>query len=178
MRWRPFQHAGCTYDLSHLHPYTVAFVQPAKAALPARTYELQVIFSLHCFSRGARPGDDLEGPLAYADSRETRIFDIGRYDCSKQLRAIIGELPASPCYHTHHGNFFTVRTVNEETGAHESYEVYFEVSRGKVPPLNLYVQSAYVRDRLHTNRPARKKISLFVILHNTLHGKPIKAPPT
>jgi len=41
--------------------------------------------------------------------------------------------------------------------------------------VNLYVQSAYVRDAEHaSNRPKKKPISFFVILFNTLHNKPIK----
>lgn len=177
--WKAFEHASVTYDLSHVHPYLATFVQPAKGANPERAYEAQIIFSLHCFTRKAVAGDDLHGPLAYGDSRETRIFDFHRYDCSKQLRSIIDALPMSPCYHTDHGNFFTVRKINESTLVAETYEVYFAASRStsKSTPLNLFVQSAYVRDREHTNRPVRKKISLFVILHNTLHKQPIKAPP-
>lgn len=175
--WKPFEHECESYDLSHLHPYMATFEQPAKGEQPARQYDVQVFFSLHCFTRGRGTGDDLQGPLAYSDSRETRIFDHARYECSKRLRTIIEELPKSPCYHTDHGNFFTVRALNEATGVEESYEVYFTASRSGTKParVNLFVQSAYVRDRLHTNQPVRKKISFFVILHNTLNARPIKA---
>lgn len=178
INWKPFEHESGTYDLSHLHPYMATFEQPGKGAQPARLYEVQVIFGLHCFTRGIGPGDDLQGPLAYADTRETRIFDHGRYECSKRLQKIIEELPKSPCYHTGHGNFFTVRLLNERTGSEESYEVYFTASRSGTKParVNLFVDSAYVRDREHTNKPMRKKISFFVILYNTLNAKPIKTP--
>jgi len=176
--WRPFVHEGTNYDLSHLHPFVHMFEQAAQAGKPARVYPVQVIFSLHCFTRGADGIEDPKGPLGYADSRETRIFDFGRYAQSQQLPEIVRALPTSPCFHTDHGNFFTVRLLNAATGQEDTYEVYFTASRSssKVVPLNLFVQSAYVRDRLHANRPSRKKIGFFVILHNTLNGRPIKAP--
>jgi hypothetical protein len=114
--------------------------------------------------------------LAYADSRETRLFDFNRYERSKQLSSILLGLPTSPCYHTNHGNFFTIQTLHPVTGEEENYEVYFSASRSGTKPVrvNLFVQSAYVRDRDHGNQPARKRINFFVILHNTLKGKSIK----
>lgn len=178
--WKPFLDPnGVTYELSHLHPYIARFEQPAKGQEPSKLYDVQVIFSLHCFTRGPAAGDDVKGAWAYSDSRETRIFDTARYECSKRLQTIIEELPRSPCYHTGHGNFFTVRVVNEITGIEDCYEVYFKASRSGTKParINLFVESAYVRDRAHANRPIRKKISFFVILHNTLHSKGIKPPP-
>lgn len=178
IEWKPFVHEGITYDLSHLHPFVHTFEQPAKGGQPARAYQVQVIFSLHCFTHEADGSEDVTGPLGYADSRETRIFDFARYEQSKLLRDIVAALPTSPCFHTNHGNFFTVKSLNPATGQEETYEVYFTASRSssKAAPLNLFVQSAYVRDRLHVNKPARKKIGVFVILHNTLNGRPIKVP--
>ena len=163
----------------HLHPQFVTFTQASKGGLPARVYYVQVIYSLHCFTRGTRPVDDVSSPLAYADSRETRMFDFKRYECSKQLPSIVSGLPSAPCFHTGHGNFFTVKLLNQTTGQEETYEVYFTASRSSAKPVcvNLFVESAYVRDREHNNRPARKKINFFVILHNTLHSKPINPSP-
>lgn len=176
--WKPFAHEGASYDLSHLHPFVHTFEQSEQYGKPARSYSVQVIFSLHCFTRSADGMEDSKGPLGYADSRETRIFDFGRYAQSRQLPEIVRALPTSACYHTNHGNFFTVRLLNPATGQEDTYEVYFTASRSssKAVPLNLFVQSAYVRDRLHANRPSRKKIGFFVILHNILNGRPIKVP--
>ena len=176
--WRPFVLEGKTYDLAHLHPQIITYVQPAKGGQPERKYEVQVIYSLHCFTRGLRPEEDMQEPMAYADSRETRLFDEQRYMCSQQLPALVKALPMATCYHTNHGNFFTIKMLNPGTGQAESYEVYFEASRSSVPGrLNLFVQSAYTRDRAHPNRPKRKKINFFVILYNVLHGRAIKPPP-
>lgn len=178
IKWKPFVHAGVTYDLSHLHPCVHTFEQPAKGDKPSYAYQVQVIFSLHCFTHKAGLTEDVTGPLGYADSRETRIFDFARYEQSKLLRDIVATLPTSPCFHTNHGNFFTVKSLNPATGQEETYEVYFTASRSSstAAPLNLFVQSAYVRDWWHVNKPARKKIGFFVILHNTLNGRPINVP--
>jgi hypothetical protein len=176
--WRAFVHDGQTYDLSHLHPQLINFTQKAKGEKPAREYEVQLVYSLHCFTRGCHADVATDNALAYSDSRETRLFDFGRYECSKQLPEIVRALPVSPCYHTGHGNFFTVKLFNALLGEEETYEVYFKASRSSTRPvrLTLFVQSAYVRDRAHGNPPSRKKINFFVILHNTLHRKPITMP--
>ena len=176
--WRPFVLEGKTYDLAHLHPQMITYVQSAKGAHPERTYEVQVIYSLHCFTRGFKPGEGGQEAMAYSDSRETRCFDELRYLCSHQLPALVQDLPSMACHHTGHGNFFTIKMMNPGTGQSDTYEVYFEVSRSSVPGrLNLFVQSAYIRDRVHSNRPKRKRINFFVVLYNTLHGRAIKPPP-
>jgi hypothetical protein len=178
--WNPFEYGDQTYDLSHLHPKLVIYTQAAKGCLPERRYEVQLSYSLHCFTRKYAPEENPESSMAYSDSRETRLFDFHRYACSKHLPAIVDALPTSHCYHTGHGNFFTFKLLNPATGEPETYEVYFEASRSGTKPtkVNLFVQSAYVRDRQHSNQPTRKKkISFFVILHNTLNAKPIKSPP-
>jgi hypothetical protein len=178
--WKGFSHEGKFYDLSHLHPQVNRFIQPSKAGQPERIYDVQVIFSLHCFTRSCQSAEEASGVLAYSDSRETRIFDFHRYECSKRLPAIVQALPTASCYHTGHGNFFTVEILNDETRSAETYEVYFSASRSGTKPVrvNLFVQSAYVRDPAHrTNRPKGKRIGFFVILHNTLHGKTIKPAP-
>lgn len=179
IQWEPFEHEGVKYDLTHLHPYVHQFEQAAKGEQPARQYAVQVFFSLHCFTRKAEDPAALRGALAYGDRRETRLFDFTRYACSMQLRDIVAALPQSPCFHTQHGNFFTLKVLNPQSGQPEDYEVYFTVSKSGSRPatLNLFVQSAYIRDRLHTNRPDRKKINFFVILHNVLHGRAVKVAP-
>ena len=175
--WRPFSYDGVAYDLAHLHPRRIEFVLRAKADLPERRYVVQLIFGLHCFTRSSEPGEAVDPSLFYSDARETRVFCPRRYLLSKSLPAIVEGLSTRPCYHTERGNFFVVEAVDEQ-GVPQEYEVYFTASRSTQRGiLNLYVQSAYVRDRAHKgNRPRKKAIRLHVILHNTLTNKPIKAP--
>lgn len=175
--WFPFRSSEATYDLSHLHPRRIEFVQAAKGDLPERRYQVQLIYGLHCFTRSPAPGEAIDPTWQYSDSREARIFCPRRYEFSKLLPGIVESLAARPCYHTEKGNFFVIELV-DEVGITQQYEVYFTASRAtERGVLNLYVQSAYVRDKAHLNRPQRKSIRLQVILYNTLHNKPIKAPP-
>jgi hypothetical protein len=72
-----------------------------------------VTFSIHCFTRGAQAGEVIAAPLAYSDSRETRIFDVGRYEQSKRLRAIVETLGERKCHHDTHGNYYVFKVKDE-----------------------------------------------------------------
>lgn len=176
IHWAAFKHKGAEYDLTHLHPAVIEYIQPAQANKPVITYIVDVWYSLHCFSKASDPTAD---PLLnYSDTRETRSFDFRRYELSKQLPLIIRELNIKKCMHTGKGNFFVIE-VTMPSGLKDDYEVYFDVKRSNTNggALLLFVQSAYVRDPMHGNRLAvTKKISLYTILNNRLTGKPIKLP--
>ena len=177
MQWKPFQFCGKIYDLAHLHPRSVTYVQAAKGATPARVYRVDVIFGLHCFTRGRDLDVTRENALLYRDDRETRVFDFVRYELSKRLPEIVEGLAQRKCYHTGRGNFFSVEIVRED-GQVVEYDVFFVASRSSVKgKINLFVQSAYVRDANHASSPPVKKpIGFFVILFNTLNNKPINVP--
>ena len=177
-QWKLFHLAGKADGLSHLNSFLHTFVQPAKGELPARTYTVQVEFGLHCFTREAGRNDDLQGPLAVTHRRETRIFDLRRYERSKELAAIVRRLPEQACFHTKRSaNFLTIKSVNA-AGAVDSYEVYFSVRRMVAARrLFLIVKSAYVRDSGHGNKPAKKKVDFFVILHKRSEGAPVTDHP-
>jgi hypothetical protein len=178
LRWRGFNHNGKEYDLSHLHPKTVSYFQAAKGQNPLRVYQVDLIYSLHCFTRGSQ-GEIPDAALLYSDDRETRVFDFPRYEFSLQLPAITEGLMTCKCFHADRGNFFTLKVLDNE-GNKVDYEIYFTVSRSsKQGVLNLFVQSAYSRDVSHRqNKPriAPKPIGFSVILYNTLNRKPIKSP--
>jgi hypothetical protein len=176
VQWVPFHFNEKQYDLDHLHPRTVIYLQPAKGAKPARDYTVDVLFSLHCFTRSM--GNEILDPaLLYSDNRETRIFDFRRYALSHCLPGIIDRLMTCKCFHTEHGNFFTVEILDEQ-GNKIEYEIYFTASKSsKNGVVNLYVQSAYARDSAHrANRPQKKPIGFAIILYNTLNKIPINAP--
>ena len=175
MRWKSFKHAGREYDLSHLHPFSMDVVQPAQNEKPELRYSVDVLFSLHCFTRSSEAGDGAE--LAYSDNRETRTFCFERHKYSQYLPGIIRQINERVCYHTGKGNFLTIEIFTEDNRRIE-YEVYFVVSKsGKRPPrLNLFVQSAYVRDQGREYRKTTRKIRFSVVAFNTLNNKPIKVP--
>ncbi len=168
--WAAFTHNDIKYDLSHLHPTKNLYIQAGKDGKPEQKYWVEVCYSLHCFSQKREPIPDTS--LNYSDAKETRTFDFTRYELSKQLPNIIQNLHQKKCMHTGKGNFFLIEVIMPN-GEKADYEVYFDIQRanGKA---RLFVQSAYVRDIAHGNKTkTTKKISLFVILHNRLTGKPI-----
>jgi len=174
MNWQPFVYQNLVYDLSHLNSRTATYEQPAKGDKPVRQYQVEVIFSLHCFTRGFQENEQPERDLLYSDSRETRVFDFRRYELSKQLPRIMQELADRKCYHSGKGNFFTVEVFDEQEEKIE-YDIFFEASKSeKRGTIRLFVQSAYVRDAKHRSRPALNRIGFYVILFNTINNKPIK----
>jgi hypothetical protein len=177
MKWRAVRIGEKVYDLSHLHPFSFDFVVAARDGKPEQRYGIDVIFSLHCFSRGIRAGEPYLADLAYADSREVRLFDEQRYTQSLHLGEVIRSIGDRRCFHTGHDNFFTVELIDGQ-GERVEYTVYFKLSRAPSKGrLNLYVQSAYVQDETPQTRPRpRKPIRFSVIAHNVAVGKPIKIP--
>lgn len=173
--WEKFIHIGVEYDLSHLHPCEIQYIQQGTDKQKENKYVVEVCYSLHCFSKTKEANAD---PLLdYSDRRETRTFSFVRYELSKKLPQIIKDLDTKKCMHTSKGNFYVIE-VTMPNGIKEEYEVYFEVKRTtRKGVARLFIQSAYVRDNEHGNRSSStKKISLFVILHNKLAGKEIKIP--
>lgn len=178
MKWCAFRYGSEEYDLCHLHPATITYVQEAKRDKPARCYTVDVIFSLHCFTRGIKDGECPDPALCYSDDRETRVFDFQRYELSHQLPVIVNDLCKRKVYHSGKGNFFTIEIVDQQTGARLEYEIYFAASRSsRKGRINLFVQSAYVRDPEHlSNRPKLKPIGFPIILFNVLNNIQFKVP--
>jgi hypothetical protein len=179
VQWKPFTFGGDCYDLSHLHPRTCQYEQSAIGDKPARVYTVDVIFSLHCFTRGLFDDEAVDTALLYCDRRETRVFDFQRYELSKQLPVIVESLGKRKCFHTGHDNFFSVALIDRDGNSIE-YDIFFTASRAsrKKAVVNLYIQSAYVRDLKHGNRPRMKSaIGFCVILFNVLNNRPIKPAP-
>jgi len=94
------------------------------------------------------------------------------------LPEIIEELPHRKCYHSGKGNYFSIE-VTEENGQRVEYDIFFATSRSsRKGVINLFVQSAYVRDPQYAaSQPEKRLIGFFVILFNTLNNRPIKPPP-
>lgn len=176
MKWNSFIYQEQIYDLSHVHPFDWIYTAHATDKRSERIYQIAVQFSMHTFTRGISLDETVERALLYRDTREERAFDFLRYTLSMQLSGIVRQLGERICYHTHHGTFFTIEAVSPE-GVDQEYEVYFKLSRSSRKGwLNLYVQSAYVRDAAHgTAQPKQRKIGFQVIAYNITVGKEIKA---
>ncbi|MFK5894908.1 MAG: hypothetical protein QM504_16940 [Pseudomonadota bacterium] len=176
MKWESFSYEGVEYNLSHLQPFEWICIQEAKAGKPERQYQFDVIFSMHCFTRKIEANDMPAKELLYSDSRETRCICFKRYEQSKILADIIQTLNNRKCMHTGHGNYLTIE-IQGEGNESQNYEIYFTVSKSsKKGYLNLYIDSAYIRDREHGKPPKNKPIKFYVIAFNTQAGKKIKIP--
>ena len=136
---------------------------------------------------GIYSGCHLRIALFYVRSRKSRdrvfrngicwcpprsVFDFGRYELSKQLPKIIEGLAERKCWNSGKGNFFTIEVITED-GKAADYDVFFAVSKSSQKGrINLFVQSAYIRDRktLESSSP----IKFRFILYNTLNRIAIK----
>lgn len=176
MQWKEFRHGDAVYHLEHLHPFSFDLVVPAKDGKAERSYRLNVVFSLHCFSRAPTEGEEIPAELAYSDSRETRIFDTERYGHSRLLPEIVRTLADRPCFHDTHGNFYVFEVV-EADGTTQFYSVFFTLSKaGKKAGLNLYISSAHMR----TERPYAhnvKPIRFRILVHNIWTAKGVRPAP-
>lgn len=176
MKWKYFEHKGVIYKLDHLHPFSFDLVIPAKDEKPAQSYRINVSFSLHCFSRGGKPEEEIPPELAYSDSRETRVFDFDRHRDSAHLPGLVQRLAERPCFHDSHGNFYVFEVI-EADGTKRYYSVFFTLSKaGKKAGLNLYIASAHMRDeRPYAHRV--KPIRFRVLVYNVWMGKSVKPAP-
>src|SRR6266568_5643955 len=129
-KWGAFEHDGKTYDLAHLHPCTVRFERPADKGKPAEIYNVDIVFTSHCFTRSPQSAEAYDPQLVYPhDDYECRLFDFRRYELSKRLPEIIHGLPLrKPFHNRNRQNFFTVEVILEG-GAHVEYDVFFKVKK-------------------------------------------------
>jgi len=177
VNWETFRRENETYDLSHLHPREIIFEVAAKGDKPALHFTVDVTYSKHCFSSKLPQNGNYDPGLFYRSrfdpyNRDPRLFNLRRHLLSKQLPGVIATLVRRKCMHTGHGNFFTVE-LTEEDGQSVDYDIFFTVSRSSTKGrLNLYVQSAFVRER--EKLPAGKRIRFEIILYNILAGKKIR----
>lgn len=182
--YAPFISLGKQYELSHLNAFYTRFIQPAQGEKTEKTYSCLVEFSHHCFTKSpnlhkGESLDDYPYELRYTTEKETRIFCFERYALSTQLPEIIRNMDKHKCFFTSaNDKFLTIRVQTTQQQAVD-YEIYFSLKKSTQCDIHLFINSAYLRSgyypQAHPNI-RRKPISLFVLLHNTLHNKKIKRP--
>lgn len=165
IKWNDFNFAGTQYCLRHLWPYAHTFTIPAKNKNPEKSYTVNVVFSLHCFTRGKKSDDSQL--LFYSDNREVRTFCFERYNHSKLLPGIINQLDKGKVFHTNHATYLRL----DNTGP-SNYEVYFTLTKAKQGQLNLFINSAFLRTIGETQH--KGKVSFNILALNTLAGKKTK----
>lgn len=171
IRWVPHESAeGRVFPLNHLHPFRLAHPLEASKGHPSRRVVLHVGFGLHCFTIKPRGvGTDL-----VSDNRETRTFDVERYELSRELPDVIRRVVAGKlrCERAGADNYVAVDLINGHR-----YGVFFNMkrwSRHGPDSMLLMVQSAYA---LHPGKqhPGRGRCSFNLLLGEVLRGKAVQA---
>jgi hypothetical protein len=175
MNWRPFEYHGQLFDLSHIHPFEYVFERPATEQSLAERFRVSVRFSSHCFTRKPELEEAVDPELIYPYDTERRLFDPSRFLLSYHLPELIRNL-SSKRVRQNFGRhkFFTVELV-DDAGVRIEYDIFFRLVKVGKGMLELIVETAFDRrPENRKNRPAGKPIRFWIILHNTLHGKPIR----
>ncbi|NEP11191.1 MAG: heat-shock protein [Symploca sp. SIO2C1] len=171
--WRNFTLDGKEYDLSHLNAHRVEYLDERDKTRPT-TYRFIVTYGLHCFTKNVGEiSKEQERLLMYHAPRESRSFNLERYELSKHLPTIIkslGNKETLVC-HAGYGKYAVVKVLNSR-GCEVNYFVPFAVFR-ESKRLRLHVRSAYPR---HEGLGKVKKVGFFVIAKNLLQNKNLPRP--
>lgn len=166
---------GKSYDLSHLNDVYWDLKQAATSDKAEITYQIKIIFSCHCFTKGLLEG--AQSSLLYREKGEERTFCFERYKASLTLRDHLYELQNGYVFINDGGKKSRKQNYLKIPTSTGNYEIYFTLSKStdEKADLNLYVQSAFFRT--HGNAQKLGKIRFMVAVYNTVVGKPVKAPP-
>ncbi|MEZ8197109.1 MULTISPECIES: hypothetical protein [Vibrio] len=165
--WKSFQYDNKEFDFGHLDALKVTFQHPNRN----ERYTLFFTFSHHTFTRSIRDDETPERVLLYPYPVDLRVFDLTRYELSRQLPRIIETLPEQFTYHGGYSRYCSCK-LTQEDGSEVYYQVVYRVwkERGK---LRFHVESAYPLPA----KPGKvKKVSFWVICHNLLTGKRLPQP--
>jgi hypothetical protein len=176
---RPFHFNGTDYDLSHLDSKTVTFAVPAHKNLPARQFTVFLEYSDHCFTEDEKPGHDqaLYYALEHHGGKQfRRMFNLNRWEFSRQLPAIIEGLLDRWVYFTNGQNFHIMNLV-DANGLTVQYLIFFQV-KPKDKGLRLVLESAYPYDpALGGALPRNDNRARFsTILRKVSNGESLRKP--
>lgn len=163
MNWNPIQINGLTYDVSHLSFQTYDWEIELKNKLK-KVIKVDVHFSCHCFTRGPRQDEVIDQSYVFMNGKELRIFDRTRHELSKQLPALIADLPNQKVYHTGYHNLVRVAVV-DKFGEQTDYFVFLALSRNE-KRMKMFIESAYPDDLLEDKKKYDKSIRFLIALRN------------
>jgi hypothetical protein len=165
-KWRAFEYLDVVYDLSHLNTHIAKYIDERNPEKPI-CYHFHVTYSFHCFTSKEIDDSDssVKEQLIYSAPKESRFFNIIRYELSKHLPSIISSLHNNTLvFHAGYNRFATVKLKDSE-GNEVEYFVVFNTFREK-RKLRLHVESAYpLKEKLGRVN----KINFWSIAHKTLH---------
>jgi hypothetical protein len=167
IKFPAFVHTGTVYDLSHLDPSVVEYIQAGTETVAAKVYKVNVIYTQHCFTRDIPRSGVYDKALEHRDGKEVRLFDVDRWELSKRLPEIVCALAERTCQHAKENNFVTVESVTDD-GSVVEYDVFFVASKAaRAGFINLFIQSAYLKEQKQTG----KRVGFLKILFSALSGK-------
>lgn len=174
-RFTPTTYRGQVWDLSHLD----AFAVKVELSDQLGAVDVVVLFGWHCFTRGLEPGQTFQGvslgDIYWLDGQR-RILCPERYGLSKQLRAIVRELPSRQIRMAERQNYFLVEDAATDGGGTVEYAIFFELSRdGKRRRLFLRIQTAYTGLRLTSRLRDAKKVRFNTLVKSVFERKPLRA---
>ncbi|MEM9542247.1 MAG: heat-shock protein [Cyanobacteria bacterium P01_E01_bin.42] len=172
--WRSFTLDDTVYDLSHLDAKWVEYLDEKDRKNP-KSYRFIVTYGLHCFTKEAKElSQEQSQLLMYSGPKESRHFNLERYELSKQLPSIIESLGKKETLICHAGNNnYAIIKILDSNDKEVNYFVPFVVFREK-KKLRLHVQSAYPLDEA---RGRVKKVRFFTIANSLLYNKKLPTPP-
>ena len=137
-----------TWTFDHLAPHS--FPYEIESGGQVVTLVIDVSYSCHCFSRDPSIDEVLPAELLYEHGRDRRILDAVRYEFSKRLPGLIGDIEQRRILFAGPENFLTLEATSSE-GVPGYYQVFFVLYRkvGAKQRLELRVQSAYWVSHLH-----------------------------
>lgn len=173
-RFASTKYRGQVWDLSHLD----AFALKVPLTEQLGSVDVVVLFGWHCFTRGPEPGQSLQSVPRediYRLGGQRRILCPERYELSKQLPAIVRDLPARQIRMAERQNYFLVEDATTD-GATVDYAIFFEVSRdGKRRRLFLRIQTAYTGLRITSRLRAAKKVRFSTLVKSVFERRPLRA---
>jgi hypothetical protein len=134
---------------------------------PARDIEIRVGYSSHPFTEGCPEGVTPHAP--YSKPRDPRVFCPERYQLSRQLPSIIGNIDARRCYATNFRNYFIVDTV-ELPPPNTEYWVFFNTKSVGENAMRLFVESAYAGNPAKAPHGRKRESIMFRALVNKTLG--------
>jgi len=178
--------AGKEYFLGHLHSFGFDLVIPASGKYAEQVIPIHVEFSSHCISIG--PKDDEKefdfseighDHLIIDHRRKNRKFCPVRYEWSRRLPRLVGEIGEMKCYFAKYENWMIISGIDHE-GCTVDYEVFFQLTK-MGSKLKLFIESAYVRlpGEQGPGTPSDKSsiVRFKVIAAKRMRNEPIRRPP-
>jgi hypothetical protein len=177
IRWPPYWDGIQRYDLSHVYPFKFTYVLPATDKFAEQSIRIQVSFSSHTFTKQCTE-DEAHGP--YSTKIDPRKFDHERYELSKLLEDIVGNMGNRGCFFTEYENFFIVE-LPAGIPTDSEYWIFFFLERvegNQEHHLDFVVQSAYLGQRVKVPGGIRKKkVTFRTLVTKALAGVRPKRPP-